>query len=110
MLDTFVPNDAFIAGQDLSPDGIVPDIGDSNDFAAIRRDRNSVVVCTGANACGKVCKIAGRLNRRMVLMCLPQSVYLKQVALIQFMAQVGWYIFPLLCYELKYCTLTATAA
>lgn len=52
MLDTFVPNDAFVAGQDVS--GEAHDLDDDSEFAAIRNARNSIVVCTGANACGKV--------------------------------------------------------
>ncbi|KAJ7644219.1 DNA mismatch repair protein MutS [Roridomyces roridus] len=54
VVDTFVPNDAHLAG------------GCGEPFGA---EWNSVLLCTGANACGK-------------------SVYLKQVALIQYMAQV----------------------
>ena len=55
VLDTFVPNDAFVAGRGLSADAITADTDDDSDFSAIRKDRNSIVVCTGANACGKVC-------------------------------------------------------
>ncbi|KAF7798450.1 hypothetical protein EIP86_009671 [Pleurotus ostreatoroseus] len=71
VVDTFVPNDAFLAGQDVPEDGPTSENEDDNqsDFAVIRKERNSVVICTGANACGK-------------------SVYLKQVALIQYIAQV----------------------
>ncbi|KAJ7600737.1 DNA mismatch repair protein MutS [Mycena floridula] len=57
VVDTFVPNDARLAGS-----------GDSEE-----EKRNKVVLCTGANACGK-------------------SVYLKQIALIQYMAQVGCFV------------------
>lgn len=63
VVDTFVPNDARIiggAGAGSSPS--TPD--DIEQW-------NSVILCTGANACGK-------------------SVYLKQIAIIQIMAQIGW--------------------
>lgn len=64
VVDTFVPNDAMICG------GAGTDIGSANDAAeddddASEEDRphakNSIVVCTGANACGKVTLI-GRLR------------------------------------------------
>ncbi|KAI6147241.1 muts domain V-domain-containing protein [Pisolithus tinctorius] len=64
--DAFVPNDARLVGGIGFGQSYVPDdafsVADGLPF-------NSVVLCTGANACGK-------------------SVYLKQVALIQYMAQV----------------------
>lgn len=63
VVDTFVPNNARIlggAGAGSSPS--TPD--DIEEW-------NSVILCTGANACGK-------------------SVYLKQIAIIQIMAQIGW--------------------
>ncbi|KAF8957258.1 hypothetical protein BDZ97DRAFT_2079293 [Flammula alnicola] len=63
VVDTFVPNDArLIGGAGI---GSFPDCPDDNE------QWNSVLLCTGANACGK-------------------SVYLKQIAVIQIMAQVGW--------------------
>lgn len=70
VVDAFVPNDAHLVGgvglgQPYEP------IHDSN--AANDSNLNSIVLCTGANACGK-------------------SVYLKQVALIQYMAQVGSFV------------------
>ncbi|KAF8798995.1 hypothetical protein BYT27DRAFT_7177307 [Phlegmacium glaucopus] len=61
VVDTFVPNDAhIIGGAGIGSSPTIPD--DNNQW-------NSVLLCTGANACGK-------------------SVYLKQIALIQIMAQV----------------------
>ena len=53
VIDTFVSNDAYLAGQDFTP--VDSDqYEDSNDVSSIRKEINSVVVCTGANACGKV--------------------------------------------------------
>ncbi|KIY71247.1 hypothetical protein CYLTODRAFT_346399 [Cylindrobasidium torrendii FP15055 ss-10] len=67
VVDTFVPNDARLAGSgcDLSE---IFDV-DFNEPTGW----NNVVLCTGANACGK-------------------SVFLKQIALIQFMAQIGCFV------------------
>ncbi|KAI0947282.1 hypothetical protein AcV7_009742 [Taiwanofungus camphoratus] len=55
VVDTFVPNDAFlISGAGLgsnvtvSEDYLESDVGDG------KREPNSIVVCTGANACGKL--------------------------------------------------------
>ncbi|KAI6030817.1 DNA mismatch repair protein MutS [Pisolithus orientalis] len=68
--DAFVPNDARLVGGVGFGQSYVPDdafsVADGLPF-------NSVVLCTGANACGK-------------------SVYLKQVALIQYMAQIGSFV------------------
>ncbi|KAJ7175937.1 muts domain V-domain-containing protein [Mycena filopes] len=64
VVDTFVPNDAHLAGGSGNRSVLV---GDESTNEA--EEWNSIVLCTGANACGK-------------------SVYLKQVALIQYMAQV----------------------
>lgn len=58
VVDTFVPNDVYLVGG--CAEGI------ERQHSASRR---SVLLCTGANACGK-------------------SVFLKQTALIQYMAQV----------------------
>ncbi|CAE6386833.1 unnamed protein product [Rhizoctonia solani] len=61
LVPTFVPNDAhLVGGQGL---GIDNDVNDTK----------SIMICTGANACGK-------------------SVYLKQNALIPFMAQIGCFV------------------
>ncbi|KAJ7147040.1 DNA mismatch repair protein MutS [Mycena crocata] len=64
VVDTFVPNDAHLAGGSGDRSVLVGDEATNEP-----EEWNSVVLCTGANACGK-------------------SVYLKQVALIQYMAQV----------------------
>ncbi|KAG1881991.1 DNA mismatch repair protein MutS [Suillus tomentosus] len=65
VVDIFVPNDAqLVAGIGFS------DSAESQTEVDNLPMCSSIVLCTGANACGK-------------------SVYLKQVALIQYMAQVG---------------------
>ncbi|KAF8158870.1 muts domain V-domain-containing protein [Mycena galopus ATCC 62051] len=64
VVDTFVPNDAHLAGGSGNRSVLVGDEA-TNEV----EEWNSIVLCTGANACGK-------------------SVYLKQVALIQYMAQL----------------------
>ncbi|KAK2465358.1 hypothetical protein APHAL10511_002712 [Amanita phalloides] len=63
VVDTFVPNNFSITGG----------IGMNITGAMDNGERKSIMVCTGANACGK-------------------SVYLKQVALIQFMGQIGCFV------------------
>ncbi|KAJ6477358.1 muts domain V-domain-containing protein [Mycena vitilis] len=68
VVDTFVPNDAHLAGGSGNRSVLV---GDESTNEA--EEWNSIVLCTGANACGK-------------------SVYLKQVALIQYMAQIGCFV------------------
>jgi len=68
VVDTFVPNDAFVVGGAGTGSEALEHIAE-NESDENRREQNSIIVCTGANACGK-------------------SVYLKQVALIQYMAQV----------------------
>ncbi|KAJ2929766.1 hypothetical protein H1R20_g7314, partial [Candolleomyces eurysporus] len=63
ILDAFVANDARVIGG--------AGVGASPDYPDESEDEwNSVLLCTGANACGK-------------------SVYMKQIALIQIMAQIG---------------------
>ncbi|KAJ6508696.1 muts domain V-domain-containing protein [Mycena sanguinolenta] len=68
VVDTFVPNDAHLAGGSGNRSVLVGDEATNE-----AEEWNSIVVCTGANACGK-------------------SVYLKQVALIQYMAQIGCFV------------------
>ncbi|KAJ7505221.1 muts domain V-domain-containing protein [Mycena galericulata] len=68
VVDTFVPNDAHLAGGSGNRSVLVGDEATNE-----AEEWNSVVLCTGANACGK-------------------SVYLKQVALIQYMAQIGCFV------------------
>ncbi|KAH8825333.1 DNA mismatch repair protein MutS [Flagelloscypha sp. PMI_526] len=68
--DSFVSNDARIGG--VHPASAERSEGDE-EWSAGDVLGNRVVICTGANACGK-------------------SVFLKQVALIQFMAQIGCFV------------------
>ena len=51
MVDTFVPNDVYIAGGTYG--------FDANDEQGDGQGEEvpSVVICTGANACGKVCDV-----------------------------------------------------
>ncbi|TFK28044.1 hypothetical protein FA15DRAFT_107923 [Coprinopsis marcescibilis] len=65
ILDTFVANDARLLG------GV--GLGTTPQCTADGEQWNSVLLCTGANACGK-------------------SVYMKQIALIQIMAQIGCFV------------------
>ncbi|KAF8442923.1 DNA mismatch repair protein MutS [Boletus edulis BED1] len=65
ILDTFVPNDTRLVGGV----GFGMCYEDGSSDMEVEAAWSSVVLCTGANACGK-------------------SVYLKQIALIQYMAQV----------------------
>ncbi|OCB88935.1 hypothetical protein A7U60_g3890 [Sanghuangporus baumii] len=68
VVDTFVPNDIHLRS------GTSIDVNADNDEiedVCSSENARSMLVLTGANACGK-------------------SVYLKQAALIQYMAQIGW--------------------
>lgn len=53
-MDTFVPNDAFLVGG--AGIGSYPNVrADEDDSSGeVPLLGNSIVVCTGANACGKV--------------------------------------------------------
>jgi DNA mismatch repair protein MSH5 len=54
IVDTFVPNDvALVGGAGI---GGLPDVREAEDSAMTRLGfpKNSLLVCTGANACGKV--------------------------------------------------------
>ncbi|KAI0688883.1 DNA mismatch repair protein MutS [Earliella scabrosa] len=66
-VSTFVPNDTYLIGGAGIGATLERDDEDENDDSQVHI-RNSIMVCTGANACGK-------------------SVYLKQIAIIQYMAQ-----------------------
>ncbi|KAH8104687.1 DNA mismatch repair protein MutS [Cristinia sonorae] len=70
-VDTFVPNDVAFAGGGSA--GMRLPIEDEMEEIGGNDELSSIVVCTGANACGK-------------------SVYLKQVALIHYMAQIGCFV------------------
>ncbi|KAF9019023.1 hypothetical protein BDZ89DRAFT_1103526 [Hymenopellis radicata] len=50
VVDTFVPNDARIVGGSCHPS----EFASSDDSMDTTSDWNSIVLCTGANACGKV--------------------------------------------------------
>ncbi|KAJ3865547.1 muts domain V-domain-containing protein [Lentinula novae-zelandiae] len=74
VVDTFVPNDARITGGD----GYFSIFTNTSEVDTQLEENHlklwhSVLLCTGANACGK-------------------SVYLKQIALIQYMAQIGCFV------------------
>ncbi|KAJ3811875.1 DNA mismatch repair protein MutS [Lentinula aff. lateritia] len=73
VVDTFVPNDARITGGD----GYFSIFTNTSEVDTLLEENhsklNTVLLCTGANACGK-------------------SVYLKQIALIQYMAQIGCFV------------------
>ncbi|EJD50894.1 hypothetical protein AURDEDRAFT_135210 [Auricularia subglabra TFB-10046 SS5] len=81
VVDTFIPNDAFLIGG--AGTGVAEEDDDEEDpeeeppaheaTGILEQKGRSVMVITGANACGK-------------------SVYLKQVALIQYMAQVTSFV------------------
>jgi len=67
VVDTFIPNDALLVGGcDVA---VEQDDGEDDVTQNGLMGKNRVIVCTGANACGK-------------------SVYIKQIAMIQYMAQV----------------------
>ncbi|OBZ71456.1 Prohibitin-2 [Grifola frondosa] len=74
VVDTFVPNDAFIlGGAGVGSTNIFEEDDTDGDGNNKHFEQNSIIVCTGANACGK-------------------SVYLKQIAMIQYMAQIGCFV------------------
>lgn len=54
VVDTFVPNDAFLVGA--AGLGSYPRAREDEDYSSGEGTLlgNSIVVCTGANACGKV--------------------------------------------------------
>ncbi|KAL0961433.1 hypothetical protein HGRIS_006378 [Hohenbuehelia grisea] len=72
VVDTFVPNDAHLIGGRGTHAQTLSDAAEDSDNEVISR-QHSVVLLTGANGCGK-------------------SVYLKQIALIQIMAQIGCFV------------------
>lgn len=69
IVDIFVPNDARIVGG-VGVNSVIHEPGDA--------ERNNVLLCTGANACGKVRLIASYVFTTPNVLPL-QSVYLKQV-------------------------------
>jgi Mismatch repair ATPase (MutS family) len=72
VVDTFVPNDTRVVGGS----GTDSSFNDNDNASNSDGDWNSVVLCTGANACGKV----SQLNAILFQFSSPfQSVYLKQV-------------------------------
>ncbi|TCD61354.1 MutS protein msh5 [Steccherinum ochraceum] len=72
LVDSFVPNDIDVAGGGCAGSRRPLNEEDESELDS-EEELNSVVVCTGANACGK-------------------SVYLKQVAVIHYLAQVGCFV------------------
>jgi len=76
VVDTFVPNDICVAGgtQQLGANG-EPDGGPEEEVP-------NVVICTGANACGKVCDMFSPFFESVSETIGVQSVYLKQVSLL----------------------------
>ncbi|BGP33912.1 hypothetical protein JCM10296v2_005721 [Rhodotorula toruloides] len=71
-VDTFVPNNTALTGGlgvKRSPDGM----DEKPDLQEVSQDEKSVIIVTGANFSGK-------------------SVYLKQIALITFMAHIGCFV------------------
>lgn len=74
VVDTFVPNDTLlVGGLGLGVPSCTSEVSDDDTMEDESSSVHSVLVCTGANACGK-------------------SVYLKQAALIQYMAQIGCFV------------------
>ncbi|KAI0366907.1 hypothetical protein BV20DRAFT_951195 [Pilatotrama ljubarskyi] len=58
VVDTFVPNDAFILGGAGIDAAIEDSVSDADEVEEQRHyQKNSLVVCTGANACGKIALI-----------------------------------------------------
>lgn len=54
VVDTFVPNDTFMLGADCPPE-LADALEDEYDLDdCMKGCRNAVMICTGANACGKV--------------------------------------------------------
>ncbi|KAF7365135.1 MutS 5 [Mycena venus] len=82
VVDTFVPNDAHLAGGSGNRSVLAGDEATNE-----AEEWNSIVLCTGANACGKsvyLKQVYGAQSLRTTLTApLP-----RQVALIQYMAQV----------------------
>ncbi|KAK4699437.1 DNA mismatch repair protein MSH5, partial [Phenoliferia sp. Uapishka_3] len=89
-VDSFVTNDTILAGsKGVSWDFVAPELGGGEDDKASdaeleseigKRDENSMIIITGANYSGK-------------------SIYLKQIALITFMAHLGRLPLPLVDFE-----------
>lgn len=79
-MDTFVPNDVFLVGG-VGIDSFPDVYGVDDDFMSEgSTPGNSVLICTGANACGKV-RIDYVPWPEKYLNVMTQSVYLKQVSL-----------------------------
>lgn len=100
VVDTFVPNDARLIGG--------AGIGANPEYPEDGKQWNSVLLCTGANACGKVryqylttFVIHSLTSYRSTVECLHEtsrlhislidlSLMYHKIALIQIMAQVGY--------------------
>lgn len=69
VVDTFVPNDVHLVGSDFS--GNIADFDDNESRSSnslFEDSYNSIIVCTGANACGKV-----RTFMLFIIIALGQS-------------------------------------
>lgn len=77
-MDTFVPNDVYLVGSDFSGNiGDFDDEGNASSDSLFEDSHNSILVCTGANACGKVIIVAEctlkMLTRDLVAECLLKA-------------------------------------
>ncbi len=107
-VDTFVPNDILVVGG--AGIGSYPAVhGEGDDLMSEGSLRgNSVVICTGANACGKVKKPKPRYiglpkSSNAFVDMDGQSVYLKQVRSLakMFFSETFWTPIRLLCWDHK---------
>ena len=76
VVDTFVPNDAYIvggAGNGIAVEPAEDDSEDEDSEAQGRYVKNSIVVCTGANACGKVSRSVNDLYTEFAQPCCRRA-------------------------------------
>lgn len=77
VVDIFVPNDALLIGFDC-PENVASLLEEEYELDdCMRGCRSNVMVCTGANACGKVCASANpsrfMMNHDHLVECLSQA-------------------------------------